>query len=456
MLAAISSMTTCSSTPRPSAVVRTYSSTLGPHIQPGTTVFTRIPYPPSSTASARAAVLRQPFDTAYPACRGSGRRVTMELTNTMEPPPCRFIGTNAALASCSAPNRLTSSSLRHLSRSTSSNVWKTSGRYAQSTSASTRPNSWSAAATSRSHCAGSTTLVGTTRAVPPSAVISPETSSRKDAVRAPITTVAPWPASARATSRPRPGPTPATTQTRSDSSMMPPQSCRAGQGAGRSPLVSEANGIVLRARQPRHAAHRIRMVGNGRRRHGHGVSADGQIRAEGQRALLRLMGDLRPPTCRQPSGGLPGRGLRGRGQFLRQRRGVLVGRVRADHGGGDRVVGLAPPQLRAVDQALLGDPSGCQHAQHPQSQVPAAGHRRVADALRPRLRRPRLLPPARPRDTHRGDGMGDVGDHLLRQGPLLGHLRVVGRGTAGGLGHRRSPPPAQAGGGAAPVQPVVA
>ena len=41
-------------------------------------------------------------------------------------------------------------------------------------------------------------------------------------------------------------------------------------------------------------------------------------------------------------------------------------------------LGLAPPQLRPLHQAVLGHPRGRQHAQHPQSQVPAAGHRRFA------------------------------------------------------------------------------
>ena len=38
-----------------------------------------------------------------------------------------------------------------------------------------------------------------------------------------------------------------------------------------------------------------------------------------------------------------------------------------------------------------------QHAQHAQPQVPDAGDRRLARAVRPRLRRPHLLPPRRSR-----------------------------------------------------------
>jgi aryl-alcohol dehydrogenase-like predicted oxidoreductase len=42
-----------------------------------------------------------------------------------------------------------------------------------------------------------------------------------------------------------------------------------------------------------------------------------------------------------------------------------------------------------------------------------------------------------------------------RQGPLLGHQRVVGGRDPRRLGDRRAPPPAQAGDGAAAVQPVL-
>ena len=43
---------------------------------------------------------------------------------------------------------------------------------------------------------------------------------------------------------------------------------------------------------------------------------------------------------------------------------------------------------------------------------------------------------------------------VVGQGALLGHLRVVGRRDPGRVGDRRAPPPAQAGDGAAAVQPV--
>ena len=56
-----------------------------------------------------------------------------------------------------------------------------------------------------------------------------------------------------------------------------------------------------------------------------------------------------------------------------------------------------------------------------------AGGGRIARAIRPRLRRPRLLPSRRPADADRRDGPGDVGHRQFRQGALLGHLGV-GRG----------------------------
>ena len=66
--------------------------------------------------------------------------------------------------------------------------------------------------------------------------------------------------------------------------------------------------------------------------------------------------------------------------------------------------------------------------QHAQPQVPDAGHRRVAGAVRARLRRRPLLPPPRPRHDARGDGVGDERHRLGRQGAVLGHA-ASGRPT---------------------------
>ena len=83
-----------------------------------------------------------------------------------------------------------------------------------------------------------------------------------------------------------------------------------------------------------------------------------------------------------------------------------------------------------------------------------AGHRRFARAPRTRLRGPAVLPPGRPRDAHRGDGVGHVRHRVVGQGALLGHLGVERGRHPRRVGHRRAPPPAQAGHGAAAVQPV--
>ena len=102
----------------------------------------------------------------------------------------------------------------------------------------------------------------------------------------------------------------------------------------------------------------------------------------------------------------------------------------------------------------LPDAAHRQPQEHAQPQVPDAGHRRLAAALRPRLPRPRLLPPRRPEHAGRGDRARDERHDHAGQGALLGHQRVDGVRHPRRLGHRRPPPPAQAGGRAAAVPPV--
>ena len=134
-----------------------------------------------------------------------------------------------------------------------------------------------------------------------------------------------------------------------------------------------------------------------------------------------------------PGQGLPHRRPRRRRELLRQRRGLRRRRVRADHGPGHRRARVAPLVLRDLHQDLLGHPRRRQHAEHAQPQVPAAGHRRLARAAGPRLRRPPLLPPARPRHADRGDGVGHVRHRRRRARPSTGAPRS-GRPT-------RSAPP---------------
>ena len=114
---------------------------------------------------------------------------------------------------------------------------------------------------------------------------------------------------------------------------------------------------------------------------------------------------------------------RGRGQLLRQRRVVLGRRVRADHGQGPRPLGGPGTATWCRPSSSGASTTSVNMQQHPQPQIPAAGHRRLAGALRPRLRRPALLPPGRPRDAHRGDGVGHVGHRELRARPCTGGRR---------------------------------
>ncbi len=149
----------------------------------------------------------------------------MEATITTEPPPRRRMNGSAARVICSDPKTLTSMILRHTVRSTSSKLWKTSGRNALFTRTSTPPNSSAAAAMRRAQASGSTMLVATVMARAPMPATSARTSSSVDWRRAASTRSAPWAASARAACRPRPGPTPDTTHTfpdRSPAAAVPP------------------------------------------------------------------------------------------------------------------------------------------------------------------------------------------------------------------------------------------
>ena len=66
--------------------------------------------------------------------------------------------------------------------------------------------------------------------------------------------------------------------------------------------------------------------------------------------------------------------------------------------------------------------------QHAQPQVPDAGDRRLARALRPRLRRRHLLPPRRSEHADRGDGVGDE-RHRRRRARRCTGARASGRPT---------------------------
>ena len=68
---------------------------------------------------------------------------------------------------------------------------------------------------------------------------------------------------------------------------------------------------------------------------------------------------------------------------------------------------MAEAFLLLDHQVVLGHPRTSEHEQHAQPQVPVAGDRRFARAVRARLRRRRVLPPRRSRHADRGDGVGD-------------------------------------------------
>ena len=221
---------------------------------------------------------------------------------------------------------------------------------------------------------------------------------------------------------------------------------------GRSLLLS--SGPAWPSRGPPQATG---MTTTRRNHHGHGVSPTGPDRAEGERAVLRLVGHLRPPAGRQPGRGLPGRRLRRRGQLLRQRRGLLGRRVGADHGRGHRHPGLAPPQLRAVDQALLGHPrraSTCATPSTASTCSRPSTARSSGSASTSSTSSTATGPTPRPRSRRRCGPCPTSS----RAGKALywGTSEWSAEADPGGLGHRRPPPPAQAGGRAAPVQPAVA
>ena len=142
-------------------------------------------------------------------------------------------------------------------------------------------------------------------------------------------------------------------------------------------------------------------------------------------------------------------------QFLRQRRGL---RARASRRRSwarcCSKLGWRALVVHRVDQVLLGPARRPEREEHAEPQVPDAGDRRLARAPRPRLRRPRVLPSRRSRHADRGNGVRDARHDRRRQGALLGNLGMERGRDHGGVADRRAPSPAQAGDGAAAVQPA--
>ena len=152
-----------------------------------------------------------------------------------------------------------------------------------------------------------------------------------------------------------------------------------------------------------------------------------------------------------------GRGVRRRRQLLRQRRGLCRRPQRGVDGPGAEEAGLAAAELRGLDQVLLGPGPRRRKRQpqgHAEPQVPAAGHRRLAGALRSRAHRRHLLPSPRPAHADRRDRARDERHHHAGQGAVLGHQRMGRRRHPRRVGAGRPPWLAQAGGRAAAVPPV--
>ena len=187
--------------------------------------------------------------------------------------------------------------------------------------------------------------------------------------------------------------------------------------------------------------------------HRHELPPPRPLRPQGQRAFVRLVGDLRQPARQRPRARVHGGRLRCRRQFLRQRRGLREGRVGNDHGRRAEEDGLAPLVVHRLDQVLLGPARRTQRKAHAEPQVPDAGDRRLARAPCARLCRPRVLPSARSRHAARGNRAGDVRHDHRGQGQLLGHVGMERGRDRRGVAHRGPPPLAQAGDRAAAVQP---
>jgi hypothetical protein len=148
-------------------------------------------------------------------------RSTAEFTITTAPADSTSAGVSSRV-SRSAASTLTSKLDRRSSRSTLPRLRIGGIANALFTSASTRPNSSSAARTSAALASSSVRSVGTTSARRPAAVTFPATSVRYDSVRAASTTSAPIWAARTASAWPSPGPIPATSTTFSASSTAQP------------------------------------------------------------------------------------------------------------------------------------------------------------------------------------------------------------------------------------------
>ena len=179
---------------------------------PGATEFTRMPRGPSSVARLCAIASIAALATLYGPMVRWENRTTIEFTITTEPPEAASAGMNRRVIRRAEITLLLKPACT-ASRSAAPRSAMGGITSALCTSASTLPNSPTAAAASRSASASIVMSVGTTSARRPSSLISAATSSSRDAVLAASTTSAPAAAPRTAICRPRSGPTPDTTST---------------------------------------------------------------------------------------------------------------------------------------------------------------------------------------------------------------------------------------------------
>ena len=150
-----------------------------------------------------------------------------------------------------------------------------------------------------------------------------------------------------------------------------------------------------------------------------------------------------------------GRGLRCGRQLLRQRRGLRQGRVGNDHGrGAASSLGWRRSSYIVSTKFYWGLHDGPNEKNTLNRKYLMQAIDGSLARLRARLRRPRVLPPPRSGHADRGDGARDARHDRRGQGALLGHVGVDRGGDRRRRGTSPNATPAQAGDGAAAVQPA--
>ena len=141
----------------------------------------------------------------------------------------------------------------------------------------------------------------------------------------------------------------------------------------------------------------------------YGVSPARAERPAGQRAVVRIVGRFGPQLdSRTRRRSASQAAYDGGVNFFDNAESYAGGQSETIMGQAIAELGWPRAFVRDLDEVLLGSARRRQHDEHAEPQVPDAGDRRFARAIRPRLRRPRVLPPLRPEHADRGDRVGDV------------------------------------------------